>query len=425
MDWLTEPVTPDAPCGPDLEALDDEAFLDVYYDAEGRLPERYIRAGPQLDDQGRPLDILYDAAAVDITAERKEISALLRRSRDLRLLSLLARWEALAWRLDGLADTVQAMVALIAAHGDAVHPALPDRARDRRGAIEALAVPATILQPLAHLPLSGDRQVTWRRWLVAQGRVEPRPAELDSSGDAILQNLGEKGAAIAVEKTQTDLSRLLQAAQALDAKRLAPLIEQVSGMLDLIAQARPDLTAPEPELPPAPAPDTPVAPSPVAPAPIVGEPKTRADARAALSAVESYLVHAEPSSAALLLVIQARQLIGRPLVEAIETLLPDSAAKAVVDFGPATGFAMSMERLKALTADIPAPPESEDPTTQPPQVATRPDAAAQLLAVGAWFRRSEPASPIPILLDRARTWLERDFEAILKDILPSADMDDG
>ncbi|WP_179381031.1 type VI secretion system protein TssA [Jannaschia marina] len=421
LEWLTEPIDPEAPCGPDLERGDDEDFLDYYYDAEGRLPTRYITTGQTLGQDGRPTDRLYDAKDVDIAGERREIDALLKRSRDLRLLSLRARWEALAWQPAGLADAVEGMAALVAAHGDAVHPALPDRTRDRRAALEALTTQAQLIQPLHHYPLTGAREVTWRRWLVSQGRVEARPGEEEVDANAILTALGERGNAAQVDALQADLARLREAAGRLHPTLLAPVTDLLDGMLGLIAQARPDLKAPEPKAE-APKPEKTETPAPPAPAPAVDAttPESRASAKAALGAVEHYLATREPSSAALLLVIQARQLIGRPLVEALDVLLPAEAARTTVDFGPTHGFVMSMDRLRSLSAEIPAPDEGEA-GGPPPTVATRGEAAGQLAAVAAFFRRAEPASPIPVLLDRARTWLERDFEGLLAEILPTPD----
>ncbi|MBM2578054.1 type VI secretion system ImpA family N-terminal domain-containing protein [Jannaschia sp. Os4] len=429
LEWLTEPVEADPPCGPDLELAEDDDFLDYYYDAEGRLPARYMDTGQSLGADGRPRDRLFDASSVDLAGERREIEGLLRRSRDLRPLSLLARWGALAWRTDVLADAVEGMAALVAAHGDAVHPALPERSRDRRGAIEALATPAHVIQPLNHLPLTGTGEVTWRRWQVAQGRVEPRAGEEEADGTAILQALGDRANASQVEAVQADLARVAAAARTLHPNLLERLLDTVDGILGLIAQARPELTAPAPDAPaPADAPEAGGAPAEAeaSPAPAAVEelpadaPQDRAQAKAALVAVETYLARSEPASAALLLTIQARQLIGRPLVEALETLLPGDAPRAVIDLG-SSGFALPMDRLKALSGEIPAPDAATaGEAAAAPEVVDRGQAAGQLRAIAAFFRRSEPASPVPLLLDRARTWLERDFEGLLSELLPPA-----
>ena len=37
-----------------------------------------------------------------------------------------------------------------------------------------------------------------------------------------------------------------------------------------------------------------------------------------------------------------------------------------------------------------------------------------------YYRRAEPASPVPILCERAKRLVRKDFMAILKDLLPDA-----
>ena len=37
-----------------------------------------------------------------------------------------------------------------------------------------------------------------------------------------------------------------------------------------------------------------------------------------------------------------------------------------------------------------------------------------------YYRRSEPHSPVPLLLGRAREWVQRDFLEVLEDIAPNA-----
>jgi len=124
-----------------------------------------------------------------------------------------------------------------------------------------------------------------------------------------------------------------------------------------------------------------------------------------------------------LLVTQARQLVGRPLVEALEALLPADASKAVIDLGSATGFRLTMDRMKALTgagydASITGPGLAARPDPLPPRIASRSELAAHMRAVELWYRQNEPASPIPLLLSRGRNWLDKDFESILAELLP-------
>jgi type VI secretion system protein ImpA len=57
-------------------------------------------------------------------------------------------------------------------------------------------------------------------------------------------------------------------------------------------------------------------------------------------------------------------------------------------------------------------------------VGSRADAIALLENVSAFYRRSEPASPIPLLVDRAVALATKDFVTLLQDFLP-AEPDDS
>lgn len=448
LDWVTQPISEDLPCGPDLEVAEDEAFIDYYFEAEGRLPERYFVPGMRSDREQLSDDKVFDPASIDLKAERGEIEPLLRRSRDLRLLSLLARFNVLAGNTGGFADALDAMAGVLEAFPDAVHPLIDTRASDRRAAVEMLTSPVTVIFPLHYLPLNGQRAVSYRRWLVANAKAEPRKGEEDATPAMILDGLREASSARVVAQIQGDLTRaasaLTRIARALKSHPRKPVnigldvtLEALAEVQGVIASARPDLPAfaaqaifDAPTTPNI-SPDAPGLIQPPSggggsagaaaaqPGPVV---KSLAEGRATLKAVEVYLATNEPSSAALLLITQARLLIGKPLVEALETLLPGDASKAVIDFGPATGFSISMERLRSLSAELDTirGPQSTLPDPQPPRITTRDDVAGHLRGVENWYRRNEPTSPIPILLVRARTYLDKDFEAIVAELLPIA-----
>jgi type VI secretion system ImpA family protein len=53
------------------------------------------------------------------------------------------------------------------------------------------------------------------------------------------------------------------------------------------------------------------------------------------------------------------------------------------------------------------------------RVDSREDVARALDAIADYYRRREPAHPMPMLLQRAREWITLDFIAILKDIAPA------
>jgi type VI secretion system protein ImpA len=58
------------------------------------------------------------------------------------------------------------------------------------------------------------------------------------------------------------------------------------------------------------------------------------------------------------------------------------------------------------------------PPTTVSVIGSRADADAALVAVCAYFRRSEPSSPVPLLLERARRLLNMDFMESMRDLAP-------
>lgn len=425
---LLEPLAVDPPCGPDLEAQEDDAFLDYYYEAESRLPERYFIPGNAGD---RREDRVFDPRSVDLGAETAAIRALLARSRDLRLLSLLARFQILAGRLEDFTATVEDMAAALAQWPAELNP----QGSARRAALEALNAQATAVMPLMHVSVVPNGDVTLRRYLVVTGKASPRESEQDLAGSDFLGALRADANQRAVGQTHQRLTRLLDALHRIAALAagqgyhpdLAALRGAASDMQAMIAAARPELQPWQAAALPEPAPERvadPVAgladapmPLPVAPAGDRPVPD-RAAAEAALDAAQGWLAAHEPSSPALMLVAQARALVGRPLVEALEMLMPAQAAGAVLRIGQGTPFALPMERLKALTqAGLQDRPQAAAAAASPPPISRRADLVATLQGVEGYFASNEPASPVPLLLAKARDMLHKRFDAIVAELL--------
>lgn len=445
LDWLTTAISDDAPTGPNLEATDDSAFIDFYFEAESQMPERYFTPGIKAKGAEFMPGTLFDKKSIDLKNDKPIILDLLKRSRDLRLLSLLARMSILAGDLQGFADAVDGTAAVLTAFPTDVHPT---DMSDKRGALDDLGNAVVVCIPLQYAELAGTGEVSLRRYQVASGASEPREGEVGLSASKLNSELASPGNTKAVDAAHAALNR---AAAALDRIKIAGLesdppfnpavdatVDTIREMQQLIASARPDL---QPWAPSAHEPveavaeasagdddaDAPassgaaVAPVAQAAAPtIVTQIPSRAAALRTLKAIEVYFATHEPATPSLLLITQARLLVGMPLIEAIETLLPASAPKAVIDFGPATGFKLDMARLKMLsgeaTAQAAAIPD-EDPGDEP-QVANRSDVAGHINALEQYFRAREPASPIPVLLAKARGYLEKDFAAIVAELLP-------
>lgn len=452
LDWLTDPISDEAPCGPDLEATDDENFIDYYFEAESRMPERYFIPGIESADDTFTPGTLFDPESIDIKAERKKIEGLLKRSRDVRLLALLARFEILSGNLEGMRDAFVGIADLIEAFPVEAHPSTADGPTDRRAALDELGNMVTICIPLQYVDLAGLGDSTYRRYLVATDQSKPRKGEEGINASSITSTIGSPSNRDAVDKAHRllndsalALSRIKSACLANESGPFTPAISRgfdaITDLQTLIRNGRSDLPlwsdgegAPQAdEAAPsddagAPAATTPgasaAAPAAAAPLPTDGIGiANHGAARAALEAVETYFSTNEPASAALLLVTQARLLIGKPLVEAIETLLPADAARAVIDFGPETGFAISMDRMRALTGEARRAPEDSTPPEPAAPVESRADVARAIRGVEDFYRRSEPASPIPLLLFKARDYLEKDFQAIVTSLVQKASTD--
>lgn len=441
FDWLKDPIAADAVCGPDLEATDDSAFLDYYFEAESRMPERYFTPGIKSAGAEFVPGTAFDPASIKHADEKKTITALLKRSRDLRLVSLLARLMVLAGRVQDFADAVSAMADLLETYPEDVHP---KNHGDRRTAVDELGNNAVVAIPLQHINLAGAGEVTFRKYLAATGQSEPREGEVGLNAATMTSEIGSPGNSKAVEAAHAALSRAADGLHRIQSAclrlanpfnpTLTATITAIADIQGLIAEGRSDLkpwseedTAEEVFAPVIhvaevvdenPTSDEPALVPPVKEVP-VGSIGNRAAALQALNVLESYMATHEPSSPSLLLITQARLLVGRPLVEAIETLMPEHANKTKISLGEGTGFVLYMDRLKMLAQEAGARAqslESENPGPMP-AIESRANIAPLLSSVEGFFRQREPASPIPVLLFRAKALLDKDFSATVSDLI--------
>lgn len=128
--------------------------------------------------------------------------------------------------------------------------------------------------------------------------------------------------------------------------------------------------------------------------------------------------------------LQHASAAGIEAVKAIErTMSADGGADAVPEFNPLAAQLVKIDRLlrARLAERIGAGAESGDDAApadgQPGQVGairSRQDAIRALDAVAEFFRRSEPSSPIPLFLERAKRLVSKSFLEVLADIAPEA-----
>jgi len=429
------PISDEEACGPDLFDSYDAAFENYMNDAEARLPERFF------DGAGNPA---VEPSGIDLESERESVAGLLDRTRDLRLLAYYAQFCALARDLSALADCIDLIAGLLETFPDAVHPRVGDDVIDRTNALELLATPATILMPLEFTPLVRDRrqrEISFRRIALSRGERAAQGGEVADNPDALLGALRAAENADAVMtshqllcRIQTAISRIDNVCLSHETHPFRPNLEGLYGrltdLLGMLLEVRPDLgdadeEGPQGDLevdgladPEAPAQEADGMDESAAPSTPTGRIETTAQARAALDALETYFRHNEPSSASFVLVRQSRQLVGRPLVEALELLVPEMSSRARIDFGKETGFLLTMDRMRALS-DISGSGD-DVPVEELPEfsVATRKEAGSLMSALESYYNIKEPSSPIPVLLTRARGYLNQSFTAILAEFLP-------
>ncbi|MEL6915896.1 MAG: type VI secretion system ImpA family N-terminal domain-containing protein [Pseudomonadota bacterium] len=517
LDWIKEPVSADAPAGEDLWENDDAEFGEYYFDAMGRLPEAddYVKLGLQMGGgSDKQPDVIFDPKDVDLKGELAQIDALLKRSRDVRLLTLRAQWCALAANPRALLETLEGMAALLETFPNDCHPSLADGPRDRLDAINDLALVGAMILPLRYLDL-GNSGASLRAIRVARGELTAHDGEEDLIASNLLSALTKGGPDVEqafdqITEIKATVARIETACLTTDAPhtpQLTLLKTELDGILSLMAEANPELAPETGEEAAETAEGGAAADGPAGPGGTVTmqvRPATQVidhdDARLRLVGVETYFGKHEPSSAAVLLVTQARLLIGKSLIEAFDTLMPDAASRGKMKFVEEFGFTISHASLTRLAGEMrvedypeaeppapaptpvvapdpapevmaeavedavttqesaegdaaaetegaegaaeAAPPEHEsepapEPTAHPdpappapPPAPDRPafyrvsnqgEATAQVLAVETYFRAVEKSSPVPVLLSRARAYIGKDFEALMREFLPPGD----
>lgn len=404
------PLSPEAPCGPDLDAEGDPEFMNFMAAIEGQLPtDSYFAFNPK---------------SIDFPAARATGAKLLARSHDLRLLVLLAKLAILDRDIDGFAQWLVVAAHLLAERWDEVHP----RGEDgdylaRVSQLSTLGDGPVVVLPLQYATLAEtqrDGALNFRAQLVALGEAKPRESDKLPNAtaiDKILLNADMPALAGKLESLRRIKASLAQISQivveragfehALSFETLAPLVDRMTDFVQTaVARRDPSVAAPTPAEKSEPSSEGGSAPGALQFASL-------ADVDAALAAALGYFEAKEPSSAAVLLIGQARQTLGKNLYDVMKLLAPTHADNARLFVGSEPTFAVPVSGIK------PSEPPGEPVEAPKPDAAQSRAAALGLIeAVAAHMRRVEPSSPAPYLLDRAKALASRDFLSLLKDLLP-------
>jgi type VI secretion system protein ImpA len=408
------PLAGSAPCGPDL-ADTDAAYDDFFADVEGVLPRSFFD-----ESTGQPAD----PKNFDFAPFLKTLSDLWNRSRDLRLLVMRARLHAMQRDLAGFSGVCLEIAAWLETYWDSLHPQPRNGDASVRVAVLDPLQQSTVLFPLQFAMLFEDARlgpVSYRAWRVANGEVNARAGEVKRDPAAIRDALTASETVNATRQQLESLSGALLKTDGLFLQRrassgLGPLIDLVAKMREFVGQSlsvrRDDPNAQEV-----------VGVGPTTDALAVsnaraGAPSSLEQSKSALAAVVKYFKCNEPSSPCLPLVVQAQMLIGKSFYEAISILIPSQVEKAVFLIGSGQFFELPVGKLPRTTEENRAIEGGQDLGSF--NVQSRGEAIEALKGVQQFFMRSEPASPVPMLCERARALAELDFMSVLKEVLPKA-----
>ena len=428
---LRQPLAGDESCGPDLEAIEDQNYANFTVEIDGLLPESYF------DENGKA----FDRAAFDFKREYARIKPLLEQTRDIRLYVILARLCALDRDLDGFAQCMNTIAALLESDWAGVHPRSAGSAQSGRSTVISTLDASTVLFPLQYIPLCQSRRfgaIPYRAFMFTTGEAKARDGEATPGAAVILQALQDADKAeTAAARASIDLaaqavSRIKtlwivngSAADAPSLDRIKALLAKIQALFEQ-AQPREAAAAPAPDGDEA---EEGEASAPAAAAAAAASPPgsvaSSAAAQAALLAAIGYFRRREPSSPALPLLAQAHALHGKSFLEVMQALIPGKVSEAAFHIGGQQYFELPVESL-AASAEPSAPEEAAAEAEAPPEkkfeAATRQQALALMDRIAAFFKASEPSSPVPWLIERARALAERDFLALLREVLPKASL---
>jgi type VI secretion system protein ImpA len=354
---LTSPVAGDDPCGADLDASGDAAFLNFYAFAPFQLPDSFFVDGKPFHPSGGFRDATAQIPAM--------LAGLMKRSRDLRLLIFLARFAILQRNLNEFVEAIGAIRLLLEQHWDGVHPRARDGSFEARvTALEELNDPLIIFS-LQFVTLLSDRRrgnIAYRSLALAaeaekpadgaETKEEPSGARIAKLSEAqaaqAFTEAGEHAVAPARAAFQR-LAAIIRDVRAHFAERTAgketpdfeKLLKVVNGVLRLFEAAFPSESASHlgaeetvDEV--------------VGAAPCENRILNAAEGRRALESAKDYFCQYEPSSPALPLVAQALELQGKTFVEVLAVLAPDYHMSAHYSIGDKKQFKLAIAPLGEL-----------------------------------------------------------------------------
>jgi len=327
-DDLLQAVSPEAPCGDDLEY--DDNFVAMERASRGK-------------EQQQVGDSIVAAEAADWRLVKSKALDLFTRTKDLRVAIYLTRAMVPVDGLVGLRDGLELVQRMIERYWDDFHPKLdPDDNNDptiRVNTLLNLCGKETMLQPAREIELASAKglgRVSFRDYLIAEGKL-PAPESLDTplpGMDEIqatfmscdLEELQEKAEAVtqSIDLVESIESTLMNQVGANNAVGFAPIIDLLKQLSEILSAQleRRGIGAPQ------------VAGDERHGQSVTGEINSREDVIRVLDKACDFFKRNEPSSPVPLLLKRAQGLMSKEFLEIVRDLAPGGVQEVEKIRGP-------------------------------------------------------------------------------------------
>jgi type VI secretion system protein ImpA len=321
VDALLAPVSESDPCGPDLEY--DGAFLALEEAARGKAEQQFG-------------DTIIPAEEPDWRTVQESATALLARSKDVRLAVHLVR---AATRLQGLgaaAEGLRLVHSLLAQYWDTVHPMLD--ASDNNDPTMRLNALAPLVDSQAFLLdvrranlLTSRGGITGRDFELASGKAQPSEGEtsiplaglMQALAEAESQQSGLLGTLAGMSATVAAIDSVVNERASISGPEFRPLKLLTQIISDAARQAQGAETATESSSAGSAGGAEATGSGPMAVAAPAGALRSREDVVQALEKVCQWIELNEPSNPAPLLIRRAQRLMSKNFMDIIRDLVPD------------------------------------------------------------------------------------------------------
>jgi len=326
---LSQPVSADQPCGENLE-----------YDPAFQQMEAMLRSKSEQEFG----DTVIAGSGPDWKGVGKQAAGLLKRTRDLRVLSFAAISQLHTDGLGAFKDALEALNACLETYWDSIHPELDaednNDATMRFNTLQILNDHQMVSEGLEHTPLvvlKGIGGFSLHDIELAEGKISAAGDEdvqdiaiiQGAFGDADADDLTTLGVAVGgsmeqLKRTAELWGNLAPDANALDVDETLKTLKDIHHAIDKYAPVAAAAVAGEDVA----GEDAGEATGGAVPRPASGTINDRNDVLQAIDRICDYYAMHEPSSPVPLLLRRAQGMVAKSFYEILEDMIPDSVAQA-------------------------------------------------------------------------------------------------